>query len=114
MSAETTLLGLAKPAGSEPFARSVINGNMDIVDKFAICAYAFNNIPYPGLSKGVMSFDGNGKPSSQSISGPNGLTGSMTYSFTDTTITETLSITAPSSWSVTRTTTIADLSESCS
>jgi len=110
LSTATTLIGLTKPAGDEPFARSILNGNMDKVDKnmitLALCAAA-----YGAVTKGALVKDGNGKPSSQTISGPNGLTGSMTWSFTSTTITETLSITAPVAFSVVKTVTLATLAE---
>jgi len=110
MSTSTTLTGLTKPAGTEPFARSILNTNMDVVDKnmvaLALCAVA-----YGAVSKGALVKDANGKPQSQTISGPNGLAGSMTWSFTSTTITETLSITAPTAFSVVKTVTLADLSE---
>lgn len=108
----TTVLELDKPVGTESFARSTINGNMDTIDKLAIIAYVFGDVPYPGLSKGAVSYTG-GKPSSQDISGPNGLAGTTSWVFTSTTATQTLSITAPTAWSVTKTTTISDQSEIC-
>lgn len=110
MSTATTLIGLTKPAGTEPFARSVLNTNNDVIDKnmvaLALCAAAYGTVTKGALVKGA-----NGKPQSQTISGPNGLTGSMTWSFTDTTITETLSITAPTAFSVIKTFDKTDLSE---
>ena len=110
MSTATTLIGLTKPAGTEPFARSVLNTNNDVIDKnmvaLALCAAAYGTV-----TKGALVKDVNGKPASQTISGPNGLTGSMTWSFTSTTITETLSITAPTAFSVIKTFDKTDLSE---
>lgn len=107
----TTLTELIKPVNDEPFARSILNNNSDKIDKnfivLALCAAA-----YGAINKGAIVFDVNGKPQSQTINGPNGLTGSITWSFTSTTITETLSITAPVAFSVTKTVTLADLSES--
>jgi len=87
---------------------------MSIIDVFGIIAYAFVGIPWPGCSKGELIKDGNSRPQSQTISGPNGITGSMTFSFATNTITETLSITAPDAWSVIKTTDRTDLSEVCS
>ena len=113
MSTETTLLELVKPDGPDPFARSILNDNVDIIDKHAIIAFAFNDTPWPGLSKGALVKDVNNKPASQTIAGPNSLAGSMTWSFTATTITETLSITAPTAWSVVRTYTRSDKSQVC-
>lgn len=108
----TTLLGLDKPVGTEPFSRLILNGNFDGVDKsmiaLAFCAVAYGD---GTVTKGAITFDSDGNPSSQSISGPNGLAGSMTWSFTATTITETLSITAPVAFSITKTVTLSDLSE---
>lgn len=108
----TTLTELDKPAGTEPFARSILNGNMDAIDASMI-ALMFCAVAYGAgtVTKGAMVLDGDGNPSSQSINGPNGLAGSMTWSFTATTITETLSITAPVTFTVTKTVTLSDLSE---
>lgn len=106
----TTLTGLAKPAGSEPFARSILNNNMDIVDKNVV-VLALVAAAYGAITKGPLVYDANGNPQSQSISGPNGLTGSITWTFSDTQITETLSITAPVAFSVTKTYNLTNLSE---
>jgi len=103
-------MSLDKPVGTEPFARSTVNGNMDDIDKNLI-SFAFAGIPAVAYSKGAMVFDGSGNPQSQTISGPNGLTGSITWSFTASTITTTLSITAPTTFSVVNTLTIATLAE---
>lgn len=107
----TTLIGLDKPVGTEPFVRSILNGNMDDIDK-SMVALAFCAIVYGSgtITKGAISYSG-GKPASQSISGPNGLTGTITWSFTSSTITETLSITAPIAFSITKTVTLSNLSE---
>jgi len=110
LSTLTTLIGLTKPVGTEPFARSILNDNNDKIDKNMV-AMAFCAIAYSSVTKGALVRDINGKPASQAISGPNGLAGSMTWSFTSTTITETLSITAPTAFSVIKTVTLADLSE---
>lgn len=102
---------MIKPAGTEPFSRTILNGNSDIVDKNMI-ALALCAVAYGAVTKGALVKDGNGHPQSQTISGPNGLAGSMTWSFTATTITETLSITAPTAFSVVKTFNKSDLSES--
>ena len=108
----STFLGLLKPVGDDPFTRSTFTDNMDTLDKMAI-ALAFAAVAYGAgtVTKGAMVFDGSGYPQRQAISGPNGLTGSITWSFTATTITETLSITAPVAFSVTKTVTLSNLSE---
>lgn len=110
MSTVTTLTELIKPDGTEPFTRSILNTNNDTIDKNMV-ALALCAIAYGAVTKGALVKDVNGKPASQTISGPNGLAGSMTWSFTATTITETLSITAPMAFSVVKTVTLADLSE---
>lgn len=109
---ESTFLELQEPVGDEPFVRSLLNGNMNGIDK-AFIALMFCAVAYGSgtVNKGAMSFDEDGNPASQSISGPNGLTGTMTWSFSETTITETLSITDPIAFSVTKTITLSDLSE---
>lgn len=108
----STFLGLLKPVGDDPFTRSTFTDNMDDIDKTAI-ALAFAAVAYGSgtVTKGAMVFDDNGYPLQQAISGPNGLTGSITWSFTATTITETLSITAPVAFSVTKMVTLSNLSE---
>jgi len=108
----TTLMSLVKPTGTESFTRSILNDNMDSIDKNMV-AMSFIATAYGSgtVTKGAVVFDGDGKPQSQTISGPNGLTGSIIWSFTETTITETLSITAPTAFSVVKTVTLADLSE---
>jgi len=110
LSTLTTLIGLTKPVGTEPFARSILNDNNDKIDKNMV-AIAFCAVAYGSVTKGALVKDVNGKPASQTISGPNGLAGSMTWSFTATTITETLSITAPTAFSVIKTFDKTDLSE---
>lgn len=109
----TNLLELTKPAGTDSFTRTAFNNNMDIIDLFGFIGYCFLGIPWPDCSKGAVVKNAENKPESQTVSGPNGLTGSMTWSFTATTIAETLSITAPITSSITKTTTRADLSEVC-
>lgn len=110
MSLLSTLIGLVKPAGSEPYSLTILNNNIDKIDQNLI-AFAFSGIPYVNCSKGALVKNANGKPQSQSISGPNGLTGSMTWSFTSETITETLSITSPTTFTVVKTVTLSDKSE---
>ena len=48
MSTATTLIGLTKPAGEEPFARSILNTNNDVIDKnmvaLALCAAAYGTV----------------------------------------------------------------------
>jgi hypothetical protein len=110
MSTTTTATGLTKPSGTDPFTRSVLNTNSDLIDKQAIVlglAAAF----YGTLTKGAMVFDGSGNPQSQTISGPNGLTGSVTYTITSSQITEVLSITAPTAFSLTKTINTSTLAE---
>lgn len=111
MSTTTTLIEMVKPTGTEPYSREILNDNSDIVDKNLI-ALTLCAVAYGAITKGALVFDANGNPQSQTISGPNGLAGSITWSFTATTITETLSITAPTAFSVVKTLTLADLSES--
>lgn len=106
----TTVLGLSKPLGTEPFSRSILNANSDKIDKTAI-TLALMAAYYGTITKGALVYDANGNPQSQSISGPNGLTGSITWTFTDTQITETLSITAPVAFSLTKTYNLTNLSE---
>ena len=108
---KTTLLELDKPVSAESFSRSVINGNMDLIDQDLV-AFAFMGVPYAAYTKAAMVFDANGNPQSQVIAGPNGLTGSIIWSFTATTITQTLAITAPVAYSVVNTINLVDLSES--
>jgi hypothetical protein len=109
MSTTTTVLGLTKPDGTEPFARSILNDNADKMDAALIDALISGTCD--GVMKGDMVFDANGNPQSQPISGPNGLTGSITWSFTSTTITETWSITAPVARTKIKTITLATLAE---
>jgi len=109
LSTPTTVLGLTKPVGTEPFARSILNDNADKIDAALIDALISGTCD--GITKGAMVFDANGNPQSQAISGPNGLTGSITWSFTSTTITETWSITAPVARTKTKTITLATLAE---
>ena len=112
MSALTPFLGITEPTDNDPYSRQLLIDNMRLINKLGIIAFAFLDLPWDGCAKGAMVFDTNNKPSSQAITGPNGLVGSMTWSFTSTTITETLSITAPVefAFSITKTTTLADLS----
>ena len=107
---KTTLIEFNKPAGNEPYSRAILNGNFDIADKQFI-VLALCTAVYGAITKGAIVFDENGNPQSQSISGENGLAGSIIWSFTSTTITETLSITAPTAFSVTKTITLEDFSE---
>lgn len=106
---KTTFIELSKPEGIEPFSRAILNDNSDNLDK-QFLAMAFIASCYGPVTKGPIVFV-NSKPQSQSISGPNGLTGSIIWSFTSTTITETLSIIAPIALSVTKTITLSNLSE---
>jgi len=94
LSTVTTLTGLVKPAGTEPFARSILNTNMDTVDKNLIMLL-MGGVPYANFTIGDMVFDGNGMPQSQAFSNNNGLAATVTYSWTDTTLTMTISQTAP-------------------
>lgn len=108
----STFLELNEPDGTDPFARSTFNTNMELLDKMAIAMSLLGTGYAAGtITKGAMSFDGNGDPQSQTISGPNSLAGTITWSFTATAITETLSITAPDAWSVVKTVTLATLAE---
>lgn len=106
----TPLIGLQKPAGADPFTRSILNYNNDKIDKQVI-ALGLMAAYYGSLTKGSLTFDINGNPQSQSVTGPSGLTGSITWTFTDTQITETLAITAPIAFSLTKTYNLVDLSE---
>jgi len=106
----TTVLGLSKPAGTEPFSRSVLNANSDKIDKTAI-TLALMAAYYGTITKGEIEYDDSGNPQSQSITGPGGLTGSITWTFSANQITETLSITAPVAFSLTKTYNLTDLSE---
>lgn len=101
---------MIKPSGEESFSRAILNSNYDIVDKNMI-ALALCAVTYGAVTKEALVKDVNGKPSSQTISGPNGLEGSMTWSFTATTITETLSITSPTAFTIVKTYNLTDLSE---
>lgn len=91
---KTTLAELEKPLGTEPFARSTLNGNSDKIDNNLIMLL-MGGIPYANFTIGDMVFDGNGMPLSQSFSNNNGLAASVTYSWTETTCTMTISQTAP-------------------
>jgi hypothetical protein len=110
MSTTTPIAGLTKPDGLDAFARSVLNANSDKIDK-QFLVLGLMAAYYGTLTKGAVVFSG-GNPSSQSISGPGGITGSMTWSGWGTnTITETLSITAPFALSITKTYNLTNLSE---
>ena len=100
MSTVTTLTELIKPAGTEPFARSIINNNSDTIDK-NMMMFLMGGVPYADFTIGDMVFDGNGMPQSQAFSNSNGLSATVTYSWTSTTCTITISQTAPTTASET-------------
>ena len=63
------------------------------------------------VTKGAVTFDGNGKPTSQTITGT-GLTGTITWNWSVATqCTETLSITAPIALTVTKVVNLTTLAE---
>lgn len=107
----TAVVGLGKPVGTEPFVRSTLNANSDKIDK-QVFVLGLMAAYFGTLSKGPLVKSGiTGKPESQAISGPGGLTGSITWTFSASQITETLSITAPTAFSITKTVDLTDLSE---
>ena len=106
----TTAIGLSKPSsGTEPFTRSLMNANSDLIDKNLILA-AFAGALYGTFSKGAMYING-GVPVSQSLAGPNGLVGKCVWTFTVSQITEAYQFTAPSAFTLTRTINLTNLAE---
>jgi hypothetical protein len=103
LSSSTSLLGLTEPTGTEPFTRSVLNANSVLTDK-AMVALMFFGAPFASgtISFGALTKAG-GKPSSQSFTGPNGLVGTIAWSYTSNTNTTTVSITAPTAFTITGT-----------
>jgi len=67
--------------------------NIDIAMIFMLCM----GVPYCAgtITFGTLIRDETNRPQSQTISGPNGLEGSIVWSFNANTITTTVSITAP-------------------
>jgi hypothetical protein len=112
MSLYTTLVGLFKSEPDEPWSREMLNNNVDLIDTHTI-GLLFAGVPFANCTKGALILDSDGNPQSQAFTGPNGLVGSVTWTFTATTITETLSITAPIEMikTITKTVALADLSE---
>ena len=106
----TILTGLKKPSSGESLVRTTFSNNMDAIDQnmlvLALCAAAYGE-----LNKGPLARNSIGKPESQEFSSPLGLRGNITWSFTSTAITETLSVTAPFSMTLTKTINIPDFSE---